>query len=53
MNINETTPQSVEKTETAENAENIEKSGNTIIILEISISTLAARIIINSLLKQK
>ena len=53
MNINETTPQSVEKTETAENAENTEKSGNTIIISEISISTSAARIIINSLLQQK
>ena len=38
VNINETTPESVEETEPAENAE---KSGNTIIVSEIFISTLA------------
>ena len=41
VNINETTPESVEETEPAENAENTEKSGNTIIVSEIFISTLA------------
>ena len=41
VNINETTPESVEETEPAENAENTEKLGNTIIVYENFISTLA------------
>ena len=43
VNINETTPESVEETEPAENAENTEKSGNTIIVSEIFISTFLCR----------
>ena len=41
VNVNETTPESVEETVPAENAENNEKSGNTIRFSEISFSTLA------------
>ena len=41
VNINERTTQSVEETEPAENAENTEKLGNTIMVLHISIFTLA------------
>ena len=40
MNIKETTPESVEETEPAENAGNSEKLWNTIIVSEISVSTL-------------
>ena len=40
MNINEITTESVEKTEPADKAENIEKLGNTIMVYEISIFTL-------------
>ena len=42
VNINETTTESVDETEPAENAENTEKLGNTIMVSEISIFTLAA-----------
>ena len=41
VNNNETTTESVKETEPAENAENTEKLGNTIIVTEISIFTLA------------
>ena len=41
VNLNETTTQSVEETEPAENAENTEKLGNTIIVSQISIFNLA------------
>ena len=41
VNINETTTESVEKTEPAENVENTEKLGNTIMVSDISIFTLA------------
>ena len=41
VNINETTPDSVEKTEPAEHAENTEKLGNTFMISDISIFNLA------------
>ena len=41
VNINETTTESVYETEPAENAENIEKWENTIMVSEISIFTLA------------
>ena len=41
MNINETTLWSVEETEAAENAKNSEKSGNTILVSDISIFTLS------------
>ena len=41
MNINETTTELVDETEPAENAENTEKLGNTIMVSEISIFTLA------------
>ena len=40
VNINETTTESVEETEPAENAENTDKLGNTIVVSEISIFTL-------------
>ena len=45
MNINETTTESVEKTEPAENNENTDKQGNTIIVSEISIFTLTVDIL--------
>ena len=38
LNINETTIDSVEKTDPAENAENTEKLGNTIMVSEILFS---------------
>ena len=41
VNINETTPESVKETEPAENTENTEQSGNTIIFSDTTISTLA------------
>ena len=41
VNINETTPESVEETEPAENAEDTKKSVNAIRAAEISIYTLA------------
>ena len=41
VNFNKTTPESVEETEPSENADNPEKSWNTIRVCEISISTLA------------
>ena len=41
VNINETTTESVEETEHTENAENNEKLGNTIMVSEISMFTLA------------
>ena len=41
MNVNETTPESVEETVLAEDAEYTEKSGNIIRVSEISFSTLA------------
>ena len=40
LNINETSTESVEKTEPSDNAENNEKLGNTIMVSEISIFTL-------------
>ena len=40
VNINKTTTESVEKTDTADNNENTEKLGNTIIDYEISIFSL-------------
>ena len=41
VNTNETTTEPVDKTEPAENAENIEKLGNTIMVSEISIFSLS------------
>ena len=41
MNINVNTTESIGETEPAENAENTEKLGNTIMVSEISIFTLA------------
>ena len=41
VNINETTNESVQETEPAENAENTEKLGETIMVSEISIFILA------------
>ena len=41
MNINETIAESVKETEPAENVENSEKLGNTIMVSEISIFPLA------------
>ena len=41
VNINETTTESVAETEPTENAKNTEKLGNTIMVSEISIFTLA------------
>ena len=41
VNINETTTESVKETEPAENAENTEKVGNTTMVSDISIFTLA------------
>ena len=41
VNINENTPESEEETESADNAKNTEKLGNTIIISDISISILS------------
>ena len=41
VNINETTTETVEETEPAENAKNTEKLENTIMVSEISIFTLA------------
>ena len=41
VNINETTTEPVEETEPAENAENTEKFGNTTMVSDISIFTLA------------
>jgi hypothetical protein len=41
VNINKTTTELVEETEPAENAENIEQLGNTIMVSEIFIFTLA------------
>ena len=41
VNINETTTESVKETEHAENAENPEKLGNTIMVSDLSIFTLA------------
>ena len=43
VNINETTTESLDETEPAENAENTEKLGNKIIVLKISIFTLAVK----------
>ena len=43
VDVNETTAESVENTEPAEYAENTEKLGNTIMISEISIFTLAVK----------
>ena len=42
VNINETTAESVEETEPAENADNTEILGNTLMVSDISIFTLAA-----------
>ena len=41
VNINETTPESVEETEPAENAKNTEKLENKIMVSDISIFTVA------------
>ena len=41
VNINETTTESVEETERAEKAENTDKFGNTIMVYDISIFSLA------------
>ena len=41
VNTNETTTESEEESEPTENAENTEKMGNTIMVSEISISTLS------------
>ena len=41
VNINQTTTESVEETEPAENTGNTKKFGNTIMVSEISIFTLA------------
>ena len=41
MSINETTTESVDETEHAENGENTEKLGNTIMVSELSIFNLA------------
>ena len=41
VNINEPATESVEETEPAENAENTEKLGNTFMVSDISIFTLA------------
>ena len=45
VHINETTTESIEETEPAENAEHVDKFGNTIMVSEISIFTLAVEIL--------